>query len=188
MFHDVGNVNYSVICPTAQFDRDKHAEMVVRALKKLGQDRARVNQRHDIVLDPNPKSKSSDGVAKKVSGSAYKLTRLRSLHHGTCLVDSPMLLQIGKYLSSPAKPYITARGVDSVPSPVTNVAREGTPTTTDFIKAVTEEFQEMYDVTEPFYVDEREKDVPDIKAGMQELKASLTNGLIFHLANTKISS
>ncbi len=32
VFHDQGNVNWTVICPPAAFDRDKHAEMVVKAL------------------------------------------------------------------------------------------------------------------------------------------------------------
>ncbi|PQE26785.1 lipoate- ligase a protein [Rutstroemia sp. NJR-2017a BVV2] len=52
VFHDEGNVNYSVICPTPQFDRDKHADMVVRALHKLGVKQAIVNERHDIILRP----------------------------------------------------------------------------------------------------------------------------------------
>ena len=51
VFHDEGNVNWSVICDFTQFTRDKHAEMVVRALRRSGIARARVNERHDIVLD-----------------------------------------------------------------------------------------------------------------------------------------
>jgi lipoate-protein ligase A len=182
VFHDEGNVNYSVICPPAQFDRDKHAQMVVRALRKLGSDRARVNERHDIVMDPKP---GKDGPAKKISGSAYKLTRLRSLHHGTCLIRSPILELIGNYLSSPAKPYINARGVDSVPSPIQNFGLVGTD---DFIKGVVEEFQEMYDVTKPWYVDEKEKDVPEIKEGIRELKVIAPHWVPFHLSNTRNSS
>lgn len=153
-----------MICPTGQFDRDKHAEMVVRALKKLGVDRARVNERHDIVLDPQPGDKKE--VTRKVSGSAYKLTRLRSLHHGTCLLRSSHLDVIGQLLKSPAKPYITARGVDSVPSPIRNVGVK----TDDFVEAVTAEFQDMYEHTEPFFVEDGEKQVPDIRRGLDELK------------------
>jgi lipoate---protein ligase len=168
VFHDEGNVNYSVICPTGKFDRDKHAEMVVRALKRLGIERARVNERHDIVMDSK---EGRQGPARKISGSAYKLTRLRSLHHGTCLVQSKMLDMIGEFLKSPAKAYITARGVDSVPSPIQNV---GVIQTDDFVKAVVEEFQEMYEHTEPFYVGEREMKVPDIQKGVDELKVRLS--------------
>ncbi|MCJ1379459.1 Biotin/lipoate A/B protein ligase [Xylographa soralifera] len=136
VFHDHGNVNYCVICPTQDFTRDKHAEMVVKAIRQ-DNPRARVNERHDIVLDqglPDVKGSQLDPAdmhktefqtdaqqALKVSGSAYKLTRTRSLHHGTCLLDSPNLKRLSQYLRSPARPFLRARGVDSVRSPVGNV-------------------------------------------------------------------
>ena len=140
VFHDEGNVNYSVICPPSAFTRDKHAEMVTRAIRDFN-DRARVNERHDIVLDQG-RAKSAQEVARisltdmritryrsddpenpslKVSGSAYKLTRQRSLHHGTCLLNSERVASISQYLRSPARPYIKARGVESVRSPVGNI-------------------------------------------------------------------
>ena len=100
VFHDEQNVNYSVICPTANFKRDKHAKIVARAMQKFSP-RARVNERHDIVLDQgdlvaedhradvedmHQTAYFSETVPpRKVSGSAFKLTKHRSLHHGTCL-------------------------------------------------------------------------------------------------------
>ena len=138
VFHDYGNMNYSVICPTTNFTRDKHTEMVVQAIR-VDNSRARVNERHDIVLDqgqrlpagsiPDPrdmyKTAYSIGVNElsslKVSGSAYKLTRTRSLHHGTCLLNSPNLDLISRCLQSPARFFIKARGVESVRSPVSNI-------------------------------------------------------------------
>ena len=138
VFHDHGNMNYSVICPTTNFTRDKHTEMVVQAIRG-DNDRARVNERHDIVLDQGQrlpagsipdsrdmyKTAYSLGVNElpslKVSGSAYKLTRTRSLHHGTCLLNSPNLDLISRCLQSPAKSFIKARGVESVRSPVSNI-------------------------------------------------------------------
>ncbi|KAL1864694.1 hypothetical protein Daus18300_007496 [Diaporthe australafricana] len=146
VFHDRGNVNYSVICPPAAFDRNKHAEMVVRALQSLGVATARVNERHDIVLDRDDdhggssSRGGSDPATFKISGSAYKLTRLRSLHHGTCLLSSPNLAGIGRLLRSPAEPYVKARGVESVRSRICNV---GVPTG-DFVEAVRHEFDAMY--------------------------------------------
>ncbi|KAI0484339.1 hypothetical protein GGR56DRAFT_679833 [Xylariaceae sp. FL0804] len=132
VFHDLGNMNYSVICPPADFDRDRHAEMVVRALRSLdpagGRGGVRVNERHDIVLDVDEEH-GRDGEEEekktirrtyKISGSAYKLTRRRSLHHGTCLLASPNLRRLGAFLRSPAAPYIRARGVESVRSDVAN--------------------------------------------------------------------
>ena len=137
VFHDCGNVNYCVICPTEDFTRNKHVAMVVEALRR-DNPRARVNERHDIVLDQGQRELSVPlpdvndmhktmyqnnygQPALKVSGSAYKLTRTRSLHHGTCLLNSPNLHNISRYLRSPAKPFMKARGVDSVRSPVSNV-------------------------------------------------------------------
>jgi lipoate-protein ligase A len=137
VFHDKGNANFSVICPREAFNRDKHAEMVVRALKSLGRDTAHVNKRHDIVV----KVPAEQGTKIfKVSGSAYKLTRLRALHHGTCLLDSPNLSSISGMLRSPAEGFVKAQGVDSVRSPVTNLGLQYD----DFEAAVLEEFRGMY--------------------------------------------
>lgn len=171
MFHDEGNVNYSVICPTADFDRDKHARMVVRALQNLGVKEARVNQRHDIVVD-----KLEDGANKtfKVSGSAYKLTRLRSLHHGTCLLSSPNIGNISSRLQSPSKPFIKARGVESVKSPVSNV----NVSNESFEGAICEEFGKMYDSREPVIVGHSLHDVPQIAKGTEELKVLLCDPLL----------
>jgi lipoate-protein ligase A len=182
VFHDEGNVNYSVICPTAVFNRDKHAEMVVRALQSLGIEKARVNERHDIVVDSdgkNPRIESSltQGLKPfKVSGSAYKLTRLRSLHHGTCLLRSPNLQKIGPFLRSPLKASIAARGVESVSSPVMNVDLSNR----DFLEAVTEEFSNCYETVTPTYINysldemniaEPSKAASDILKGYNELKS-----------------
>ncbi|KAI3320676.1 hypothetical protein HD806DRAFT_227108 [Xylariaceae sp. AK1471] len=162
VFHDAGNVNYSVICPPASFDRNKHAEMVVRALQSLNiAYGVRVNERHDIVLDVttsnqnstsnNFQSRDTDMDMKterkeyvntyKISGSAYKLTRMRSLHHGTCLLSSPHLHFLSQLLRSPAAPYIKARGVESVRSPVRNVGVSNSK----FEDAVVAEFRAMYE-------------------------------------------
>jgi lipoate-protein ligase A len=167
VFHDEGNVNYSVICPTPAFHRDKHAEMVVRALHKLGVEKTKVNERHDIVLDSGGMN-GKESRQLKVSGSAYKLTRLRSLHHGTCLLSSPNLGNIGEYLRSPAKPYIKARGVESVSSPITNV----NVANDDFEQAVISEFVEMYGSAKPMVVTESAAGVAEVWKGLEEMRTS----------------
>ena len=186
VFHDEGNVNWTVICPSAKFTRDKHAEMVVRALRERGIDRARVNERHDIVLDQgeykddfDPKDTHStaytDGSGSgsrplKVSGSAYKLTRNRALHHGTCLLSSPNLNIIPHYLHSPAKPYITARGVESVSSPVSNVLLGNE----DFMKAVQHQYGMQYHEsgrTKPEELGQELLNVKSITDGFKELRS-----------------
>ncbi|KAJ5852012.1 uncharacterized protein N7529_011397 [Penicillium soppii] len=124
VFHDEGNLNYSVISPRTSFTRDKHAEMVVRALHGVGATNTSVNERHDIVMARTKALEEypDEPPTRKVSGSAFKLTRHRALHHGTCLLDSPNINDLGKYLRSSARGYIQAKGVESVRSPVGNVS------------------------------------------------------------------
>ncbi|KAH7389630.1 hypothetical protein DE146DRAFT_172310 [Phaeosphaeria sp. MPI-PUGE-AT-0046c] len=186
VFHDQGNLNWSITCPRNDFTRDKHAEMVVRALRKLGIDRARVNERHDIVLDQGHEQRAADphdthhtpyavddGAQPKplkVSGSAYKLTRLRALHHATTLLSSPNLHIIPQYLRSPAKRHIQAKGVESVSSPVGNIGLDVEP----FQKRLQEEFAEMYAAVGHANivatVGDHHLDVPDIKKGYDEIR------------------
>jgi lipoate-protein ligase A len=181
VFHDEGNVNWSVICDFTEFTRDKHAEMVVRALRSIGIDRARVNERHDIVLDQGSKGIPSDPAdthktaytsAKlrplKVSGSAYKMARNRALHHGTALLGSPNLKVIPEYLHSPAKGYINAKGVESVSSPVSNIGLKNEK----FMDAARKHFVKMYRVPEyvqEMVVDEDALDIAEINKGYDEI-------------------
>ncbi|KAF9693585.1 hypothetical protein EKO04_008443 [Ascochyta lentis] len=185
VFHDEGNLNWSITCPRNEFTRDKHAEMVVRALRKQGIERARVNERHDIVLDQGHEKRPSDpddthrtpytieeGIPKplKVSGSAYKLTRQRALHHATTLLESPNLHIISQYLRSPAKHNIEAKGVESVSSPVSNIGLD--------LKAYQQRLQEVFaamyanvgkiNVVET--VGDEYLNIPDIKKGYDELR------------------
>ncbi|EHK16140.1 uncharacterized protein TRIVIDRAFT_163920 [Trichoderma virens Gv29-8] len=165
VFHDAGNVNFSVICPPEHFDRNKHAEMVVRALKALGRPNTRVNERHDIVMDIASKGEPE---TYKISGSAYKLTRLRSLHHGTCLLGSPNLSSISGLLRSPAGGYLDARGVDSVRRPVKNIDVGND----EFKDAVVTEFESMYgDVHFRGEFDDTAIQVDEIRRGYEELQS-----------------
>jgi len=190
VFHDTGNVNWSVICDLNEFTRDKHAEMVVRALRKQGIDRARVNERHDIVLDQGTKasdvdandthvtpytSTSPENPPLKVSGSAYKIARNRVLHHGTALLKSRNLDKIPLFLRSPGKAYITSKGVESVSSPVGNIGLGAK----QFKMGVSEEFTNMYEVANPglpYFLDAMAtKDylnIPEIRQGYDELNVS----------------
>lgn len=141
VIHDVGNLNFSFIVPNDKdFTRDKHGELVVSMLQKLHSGHnmrpyyssVRVNERHDIVMKQAIPREAATKKEFKVSGSAFKLTRGRALHHGTILHSSPNILEetgggrgnrsiFSEILSSPAKPYLEAKGVGSVRSPVHNL-------------------------------------------------------------------
>lgn len=139
--------------------------MVVRALKALGRPNTRVNERHDIVMDV---TSETEPATYKISGSAYKLTRLRSLHHGTCLLRSPNLSSISGLLRSPALGYLDARGVDSVRTPVKNVDVGND----EFKDAVVSEFESMYgDVHFRGEFDDTALQVEEIRRGYHELQS-----------------
>ena len=147
VIHDVGNLNFSFIVPNDKdFTRDNNAWLVVSVLKEYQRqhhhhqqgsvkvlfDKIRVNERHDIVMTRDLKDEVyQDTQEYKASGSAYKLTRGRALHHGTLLHSSPNVRQpkerefdantFSTLLSSPGKPFLHAKGVGSVRSPVHNL-------------------------------------------------------------------
>ncbi|RMZ85880.1 hypothetical protein DV737_g372, partial [Chaetothyriales sp. CBS 132003] len=121
VFHDDGNLNYSVIVPNdAAFKRAKHAQMVVEALGNISEyefkAQFRVSERNDIVM---LRHEQRDWL--KISGSAFKLIRGRALHHGTLLYSSAYLNCISELLRSPGQGMIRARGVESVRSKVGNL-------------------------------------------------------------------
>lgn len=158
VFHDEGNLNYSVISPRTTFTRNKHAEMVVRALHRIGATNTSVNDRHDIVMSLTQGTREptrgeptgfEPDTPRKISGSAFKLTKNRALHHGTCLLDSPNIENIGSFLRSPARDYIKAKGVESVRSPVTNVSKLFADAFAPFsiqgtIESIMQEFGRLY--------------------------------------------
>jgi lipoate-protein ligase A len=167
VFHDDGNVNWGVICDANEFTRDKHAEMVVRGIQQAGAKNVRVNDRHDIVLESDLGSRPL-----KVSGSAYKLARGRALHHGTALCQSKNLGIIPEFLRSPAKSFITAKGVDSVRSPITNLDLDPEA----FCQGVEAQFRELYNVSSESYLmtdlGSECLDIKEVRDGYEELKVS----------------
>ncbi|EPY49247.1 lipoate-protein ligase A [Schizosaccharomyces cryophilus OY26] len=109
VFHDLGNVNYSLLTDRNEFSHTKGAELIIKALQELNVG-AELNQRHDIVLKE---------TKQKISGSAYKISKGKAYHHGTMLLKSD-LGEISKYLKSSTNGIIS-KGVSSTRSQVGNV-------------------------------------------------------------------
>lgn len=107
VYHDMGNTNYCHIMPRDEFNRSTSVSLVSKALNSLNIPTV-VNGRHDIVLD-----------GKKVSGSAFKLTSTKALHHGTMLIDTD-LDNLFAYLN-PLALNVKGLGTDSVRSFVVNL-------------------------------------------------------------------
>ncbi|KAI8328972.1 hypothetical protein BC941DRAFT_463836 [Chlamydoabsidia padenii] len=143
----MGNSIYTIFMPREAFSRRANAELVSRALLQLDIPAA-VNDRHDIVVNDH-----------KVSGSAYKIIKDRAYHHGTMLVDANTTHLKGclskKYMD---KSGLQSKGVESVPSPVTNL-REYSYTVDhqQFCESVLTEFEREYNQginVQPTMIDE----------------------------------
>lgn len=109
VFHDLGNLNYTIISDkdSKMLDYTKYMDFMINILRKLAIP-ASLNRTSDIVID-----------GLKISGSAQKITKNRVLHHGTLLYNSDL-----KTLSSLTKgqrSYYETKGIQSVPWPVTNI-------------------------------------------------------------------
>ena len=109
VYHDQGNLNYTIIRDQDQLalDYDAFLKPVIAALQKIGVPAAK-NRTSDI---------SIDGL--KVSGSAQRGTMKRLLHHGTLLYDCD--LNALTSLSNGQREHFTTKGSPSVPWPVTNI-------------------------------------------------------------------
>lgn len=112
VWHDEGNVNFCWVGPLAGFHKDKALQVVQARLKDLGVE-VSINARHDLVVP------QSDGSTRKVSGSAYKQTKDRALHHGTLLINGD-LTKLNRALASPHK-LTETRSIASVRSVVMNL-------------------------------------------------------------------
>ncbi|KAJ3102302.1 Biotin/lipoate A/B protein ligase [Phlyctochytrium planicorne] len=109
VYHDLGNTNYSITMPRADFSRSYFADLIADALNDMDIP-AKSNARHDIIIQE-----------KKVSGSAYKVVNAKAYHHGTMLIDTDTKL-VSKYLKPTIlTEKIEGRGVTSVRSEVTTL-------------------------------------------------------------------
>lgn len=112
VYHDPGNLNYSLLLPAAAPGRPAAAAIlqpVVRALRALGL-RARLSARNAVFVG-----------RYKVSGTAQFMTSGRILTHGTLLVDAN-LKRLAGCLGPDPDLQIQSRGRPSVASPVANLS------------------------------------------------------------------
>jgi len=107
VFHDLGNLNFSLILPRRTFNLDDNFAMILAAVSSQGIAAER-SGRNDIL---------AGGL--KFSGNAFSLRAAVGLHHGTLLVHSDYG-RVARYLTvNPAK--LQAKGIASVRSRITNL-------------------------------------------------------------------
>ncbi len=108
VYHDLGNLNFTMIMNSGDFDTDRQTSVILKAVQLQGLN-AEKNGRNDLTIE-----------GKKFSGHAYYHHDGRSYHHGTLMMNVDTS-QLPKYLNvSPLK--LRAKGVQSVQSRVCNLA------------------------------------------------------------------
>ncbi len=138
VYHDAGNLNFTFLMHTEDYDLDRQLAVIEAACRSLGVETER-SGRNDVLAD-----------GRKFSGNAFYHHEGRSYHHGTLLVDVD-LRRLGRYLS-PSKAKLEAKGVESVRSRVVNLKELQPDLTVDALKtAMKTAFSAVYGLpVEPF--------------------------------------
>ena len=135
VYHDSGNLNFTIILPKSVFDIKRSTNIIVNALKNIGIN-AEINGRNDICLN-----------GKKISGNAYYSNSLVGLHHGTLLYKVDVDKIENMLLVSKNK--LSKHGVKSVKSRVCNISDLYPDITVSDIKnALKESFCAEYNIKE----------------------------------------
>lgn len=109
VFHDVGNLNFTFLYKTENYDLNKQLEVIKQACFLAGI-QAELSGRNDILVN-----------GKKFSGNAFYNSGKSGYHHGTILICSDLEL-MKKYLTPP-KAKLEAKGVKSVKSRTVNLCQ-----------------------------------------------------------------
>ena len=107
VFHDLGNLNFTFLVPTEDYDLEKQMSVLLKAVQSLGIP-AEKSGRNDVTCE-----------GKKFSGNAFCQKGPNSYHHGTIMlrVDTQ---KVERYLNVSEK-KLRSKGVKSVSSRVCNL-------------------------------------------------------------------
>ncbi len=135
VFHDVGNLNFTFIAKSDNYNVGAQMDIIISALKSFGIN-AEKNGRNDMTVD-----------GRKFSGSAFTKHDGVECHHGTLMisVNSDILDKVLNV--SHAK--LSKHNVDSVKSRTVNLAELSSDITVDKLKeAIKLAFKEAYSIDE----------------------------------------
>ncbi len=140
VFHDVGNLNFTFLCSTQNYNLEKHIQVIQKACELAGIS-TEVSGRNDILAD-----------GRKFSGNAFYNSKAKSYHHGTLLISADME-HMQRYLT-PSKAKLEAKGVKSVRSRVVNLSELSPNLTCEkMMHNMINAFENVYGMTSFKYTD-----------------------------------
>lgn len=145
VYHDLGNLNFTILLPREQFDLPRQMEVIRAAAEAVGVE-AVLSGRNDVLTQ-----------GRKFSGNAFYKGKKAAYHHGTLLIHADME-KLGRYLS-PDRKKLQSKGVDSVPSRVVNLTEFAPGLTVEEMKhAMAHAFQASYGSASSMILTEAELD------------------------------
>ncbi len=120
VFHDIGNLNFTFILNTADYDIERQMSIISSACRMAGIE-TELSGRNDILAE-----------GRKFSGNAFYNSQGKSYHHGTILINADTN-KMSRYLSPP-KAKFESKGVKSVKSRVINLCELSPELTVDKMK------------------------------------------------------
>ncbi len=134
VFHDLGNLNFTFLVSTEDYDLDRQMSVILKAVQSLGI-HAEKTGRNDITVD-----------GKKFSGNAFCQKGENSYHHGTLMLRVNTE-QVARYLNVSEK-KLRSKGVRSVSSRVCNLCDFYPSLTTELMREkLLEAFAQVYGFT-----------------------------------------
>lgn len=181
VYHDMGNLNYSFITNTENWLQKEQCDFVVHVLSKFMIE-AFVSDKFDILVNVNEQT-------KKISGSAFKKSRLSHIHHGTLLIDSN-LSQLRELLQKTNK-IIESKSIPSRPHSVTNLKElNSIISTKDIIHEIIKSVSKNSEIEKVFEIDPQDF-LKDIQENFLRLQSHnwtyLETPKFNHLINCELS-
>lgn len=162
VFHDLGNLNYTMIFPSAYGKKDSMYQILTNAFGKLGIT-VSVGGRNDIFID-----------GFKFSGNAFYTNGRCCLHHGTILVDSDLDMMNAVLCTPSGK--MARHSIKSVQARVKNIKDVLPDITIEEMKlAIAEEYEKWADSVFGICPEEIQFDGKDIEDFQQKYYDPLWN-------------
>lgn len=138
VFHDLGNLNFTFICPRENYDLSRQMKVIQTACALAGVS-AELSGRNDILAD-----------GRKFSGNAFYNSKGKSYHHGTILINADKE-KLQKYLTPP-KAKLQSKGVKSVKSRIINLTEINPSLTAEKMKDhMLSAFETVYELSPSRY-------------------------------------
>ncbi|CAI2309246.1 unnamed protein product [Caenorhabditis sp. 36 PRJEB53466] len=165
VYHDMGNLNISLLTTHAQHCRPKNLKFISDALNSRFSVNIVPNKRDDMELQPGN---------RKCSGTAARIARGQAYHHLTLLVDANLSI-LSNSLSSPWRNQIESNATRSVRAPAVGFIRQDDPNAavSDSRKAISDAYRKLFKVSklEEVDVSAKVKNNEEIAKIVEELKA-----------------